>query len=313
MRVKRNYKDSIFRMLYLDEKELLSLYNAVNGTDYTDVENLEINTLQNAIYMNMKNDVSFLFDFQVNLYEQQSTVNPNMPLRDLIYVSKLIQNMVRDCDLYGSALVKIPAPRFVVFYNGSEKQPERKVYRLSDSFSKKQDEPELEVIVTVLNINAGNNAEILGKCKTLREYMQYTDRVRCYALHMPIEEAVECAITECINEGILAEFLKKNRAEAMEVSIFEYNEELHLANLRREGYEEGLEQGITQGKSLSILELLDELGEVSEELKVRILEQTQDDVLSKWHKLAARAESIQEFEKFIKEQYGDKPLIKYKL
>ncbi len=124
------------------------------------------------------------------------------------------------------------------------------------------------------------------------------------ALQMPIEEAVEQAITECIKEGILAEFLKKNRAEAFEMSIFEYNEELHLANLRREGYEEGLErgitQGITQGKALSILELLEELGEVSEELKVEILEQTNTEILSKWHKLAAKAESIQEFEEFIK-------------
>ena len=246
MTIKRNYKDSIFRMLYLDEKELLNLYNAVNGRNYTDVENLEINTLQNAIYMNMKHDVSFIFNFQVNLYEHQSTVNPNMPLRDLIYVTKLFQNIVRDCDLYGSTFAKIPAPRFVVFYNGTEKQPEKKVYRLSDSFSKKQETPELELTVTVLNINAGNNAEILGNCKTLREYMQYTDKVRAYALKMPIEEAVEKAITECIKEDILADFLKKNRAEAMEVSIFEYNEELHLANLRREGYEEGMEQGIQQ-------------------------------------------------------------------
>ena len=300
MKVRRNYKDSIFRMLYLDEKELLNLYNAVNGTNYTDVENLEVNTLQNAIYMNMKNDVSFLFNFQVNLYEQQSTVNPNMPLRDLIYVSKLLQNIVRDCDLYGSTLVKIPAPRFVVFYNGREKQPERTVYRLSDSFSKKQENPELELKVTVLNINAGNNADILGNCKTLREYMQYTDRVRAYALQMPIEEAVEQAITECINEGILAEFLKKNRAEAMEVSIFEYNEELHLANLRREGYEEGLEhgitQGITQGKALDILELLSELGEVPDTLKNVIESKTDTETLNKWLKLAAKSATIKDFE-----------------
>ena len=300
MRTKRNYKDSIFRMLYLDEKELLNLYNAVNGTNYTDVENLEVNTLQNAIYMNMKNDVSFLFNFQVNLYEQQSTVNPNMPLRDLIYVSKLLQNIVRDCDLYGSTLVKIPAPRFVVFYNGREKQPERTVYRLSDSFSKKQENPELELKVTVLNINAGNNADILGNCKTLREYMQYTDRVRAYALQMPIEEAVEQAITECINEGILAEFLKKNRAEAMEVSIIEYNEELHLANLRREGYEEGLEhgitQGITQGKALDILELLSELGEVPDTLKNVIESKTDTETLNKWLKLAAKSATIKDFE-----------------
>ena len=245
-------------MLYLDEKELLNLYNAVNGTNYTDVENLEINTLQNAIYMNMKNDVSFIFNFQVNLYEHQSTVNPNMPLRDLIYVTKLFQNIVRDCDLYGSTLVKIPAPRFVVFYNGMEKQPERKVYRLSDSFSKKQENPELELTVTVLNINAGNNAEIL------------------------------------------ADFLKKNRAEAMEVSIFEYNEEQHLANLRREGYEEGLEQGVQQGvqqgKAMDILELLSELGEVPDALR-NIIESKKDiETLSKWLKLAAKSTTIKEFE-----------------
>ena len=300
MKVRRNYKDSIFRMLYLDEKELLNLYNAVNGTNYTDVENLEINTLQNAIYMNMKNDVSFLFNFQVNLYEQQSTVNPNMPLRDLFYVSKLLQNIVRDCDLYGSTLVKIPAPRFVVFYNGMEKQPERKVYRLSDSFSKKQDKPELELTVTVLNINVGNNAEILGNCKTLREYMQYTDKVRRYALQMPIEAAVECAITECIKEDILADFLKKNRAEAIEVSIFEYNEELHLANLRREGYEEGLERGITQGITQGVqdllLDILGDIGIISEVLEAAIVEQTDIDVLNGWVKIAARCSKIEEFE-----------------
>ncbi len=296
MRTNRNYKDSIFRMLYLDEKELLNLYNAVNGTNYTDVENLEINTLQNAIYMNMKNDVSFLFNFQVNLYEHQSTVNPNMPLRDLLYVSKLFQKMVKDCDLYGSTLVKMPAPRFVVFYNGTEKHPERKKYRLSDSFSKKQENPELELTVTVLNINAGNNAEILGNCRTLREYMQYTDKVRAYASQMPIEEAVECAITECINEDILAEFLKKNRAEAFEMSIFEYNEELHLANLRREGYEEGMEQGIQQGKAMDILELLSELGEVPDALR-NIIESKKDiETLSKWLKLAAKSTTIKEFE-----------------
>ena len=125
------------------------------------------------------------------------------------------------------------------------------------------------------------------------------------ALQMPIEEAVEQAVTECIKEDILAEFLKKNRAEAFEMSIFEYNEELHLANLRREGYEEGLErgitQGITQGKAMSILELLDELGEVSEELKDRILGENQTEVLSKWHKLAAKADSMKAFEELIEE------------
>mgnify|MGYP003306013323 CR=1 FL=1 len=299
MKVRRNYKDSIFRMLYLDEKELLNLYNAVNGTNYTDVENLEINTLQNAIYMNMKNDVSFIFNFQVNLYEHQSTVNPNMPLRDLIYVTKLFQNIVRDCDLYGSTLVKIPAPRFVVFYNGMEKQPERKVYRLSDSFSKKQENPELELTVTVLNINAGNNAEILGNCKTLREYMQYTDRVRAYALQMPIEDAVEQAITECIKEDILSDFLKKNRAEAMEVSIFEYNEELHLANLRREGYEEGVVCGKIQIMRELLLELAESRGNISDELRQFIMEQEDIAKLRECVLKATNSRTVEEVEEIL--------------
>ena len=297
---KSNYKDSMFRMLYLDKVELLSLYNAVNGTDYTDVDSLEINTLQNAIYMKMKNDVSFLFNFQVNLYEHQSTVNPNMPLRDLFYVADLLQNYVKDCNLYARSLIKIPAPRFIVFYNGKEKQPERRVHKLSDAFCKKQKEPELELKVTVLNINAGNNAELLGKCKTLREYMQYVERVRGYAATMSIDEAVERAITECIREGILAEFLKRNRAEAKKVSIYEYNEELHLATVRQEGYEdglsEGLAQGITQGITQSIVELLEDLGTISESVKETIETQEDIEMLRKWHKLAARSKTLEEFE-----------------
>lgn len=297
--LKSDDKDSIFRMLYLDKRELLSLYNAVNGTHYTNSEDLEINTLQNAIYMNIKNDVSFLFNFQVNLYEHQSTVNPNMPLRDLFYVSDLLQNYVKDFDLYGRGLVKIPAPRFIVFYNGREKQPERRVYKLSDAFSKKQDEPELELTVTVLNINAGNNAELLGNCKTLREYMQYIERVREYATQMVIEEAVERAITECIKEGILAEFLKRNRAEAIKVSIYEYNEELHLENVRREGFEEGMSLGKTRAIQELLLEILNDLGVVSEELKAMIMCEMNTEVLNSWVKQVMKFDTVEAFENYI--------------
>ena len=119
-------------------------------------------------------------------------------------------------------------------------------------------------------------------------------------MQMPIEEAVEKAITECIKEDILADFLKKNRAEALEVSIFEYNEELHLANLRREGYEEGLErgvqQGIQQGKALDIIELLSELGEVPDTIRNMIERNTDTEILSKWLKSAAKCATIKEFE-----------------
>ena len=127
VKVQRNYKDSLFRMLFKDKENLLCLYNALNKTDYTDVEGLEITTLENAVYMNYKNDVSFVFDLELMLYEHQSTVNPNMPLRDLFYVADTLQKRTYNKDLYGSKLIKIPSPRFVVFYNGTDPQPERAV------------------------------------------------------------------------------------------------------------------------------------------------------------------------------------------
>ena len=158
LHTKRTYKDSVFRMLYSRKEELLSLYNALNGTDYQDPEQLEVTTLENAIYMNMKNDVSFLLDAEMMLYEHQSTWNPNMPLRDLFYITRLLEKYVNRESLYASTLVRIPAPRFVVFYNGSSDTPEDVILRLSDAFEEKKGsqqekkEPELELKVHFLNI-----------------------------------------------------------------------------------------------------------------------------------------------------------------
>ncbi|MCH5261124.1 MAG: hypothetical protein J1F18_15360 [Lachnospiraceae bacterium] len=243
VKVQRNYKDSIFRMLFKDKDNLLSLYNALNRTNYTDVEGLEIATLENAVYMNYKNDVSFVFDFELMLYEHQSTVNPNMPLRDLLYVADILQKRTYDKDLYGSKLISIPSPRFVVFYNGTDPQPERQVLKLSDAYEKKQEHPELELTVTMYNINYGCNEEIMDACKTLKEYAMYVERVRSYAKQMLLAEAVEKAVDDCIAEGILSEFLRKNRAEAIKVSIYEYDEELHFRTLYEEGVEDGMERG----------------------------------------------------------------------
>ena len=247
VKVQRNYKDSFFRMLFKDRENLLSLYNALNRTEYTDVDRLEVTTLENAIYMNYKNDVSFVFDYELMVYEHQSTVNPNMPLRDLFYVADILQKRSCDKDLYSTGLIKIPAPRFVVFYNGTVRQPERQILKLSDAYEKKQENPELELTVTMYNINYGCNKEIMGACKTLREYAMYVERVRMYAKQMPLADAVERAVDECIKEGVLADFLRKNRAEAIKVSIYEYDEELHFRTLIEEGREQGLKLGLAQG------------------------------------------------------------------
>lgn len=235
----RNYKDTVFRMLFKEKENLLSLYNALNATDYTDVGSLEITTLDNAVYMNYKNDISFVFDFELLLYEHQSTLNPNMPLRDLFYVTSMLQSITKEQNLYSKSLVCIPAPKFVVFYNGTDFQPERRILRLSDSFEKEQEQPALELTVTVYNINLGYNEELLEACHTLKEYAQYVKQVRDFAKEMLFPEAVEQAVDYCIRNGILSDFLSRNRAEAIAMSIFEYDEEKHMKFEHEEGRMEG--------------------------------------------------------------------------
>ncbi len=246
--VQRNYKDTVFRMIFREKENLLSLYNALSSTAYTDIDSLEITTLENAVYMNYKNDISFVFDFELLLCEHQSTCNPNMPLRDLLYVTRVLQKRIKDENLYSKSLIRIPAPRFVVFYNGSDFQPEQQELYLSDAFEKKQDEPALELSVTVYNINPGNNRELLEACRLLKEYAQYVEYVRAYAVEMSFPDAVEKAVDDCIRNGILSEFLSKNRAEAIAVSIFEYDEEKHMKSERKEWREIGREEGLKEGQ-----------------------------------------------------------------
>ena len=240
----RNYKDTIFRMIFKDKVNLLSLYNAVNGTDYKNPEELEITTLENIVYMNMQNDISCVMDFSLNLFEHQSTVNPNIPLRDLFYVSKILQGLTTEEDLYSSRQINIPVPRFFMFYNGMQKMPEQWEMKLSKSCNQPKTREKidsmLELTVQAFNINFGKNEKLLDTCQKLKEYAQYVDRVRQYTKEMLLKEAIERAITECIKEGILSDFLKKNRAEALEMSWYEYNEELHLKNERQIAFFSGL-------------------------------------------------------------------------
>ena len=249
--VQRNYKDTLFRMIFSDKEALLSLYNAMSGNDYDDPDELEIVTLENAIYMNKKNDLAFVIDSSLNLYEHQSTDSLNLPMRNLFYISRELEKLTRQQSLYSPKRVMVPTPRFIVFYNGKDTSWERKVEKLSDSYEQKMDNPELELKVTMLNINFGKNSELMKKCKTLFEYMQYVEKVRKYTAIMSISQAVERAVNESIKEGILADFLLKNKAEAVQMSIFEYDEEKEMKLIRRDmmeiGREQGLQQGLQQG------------------------------------------------------------------
>ena len=255
----KKYKDTVFRMLFSDKKNLLSLYNAINRTKYDDPEKLQIVTLENTIYMGMKNDLAFIIDMNLFLYEHQSTYNPNIPLRDLFYISAEYQKLVDRKSLYSSSLQKIPAPYFIVFYNGTEKQEEYWENSLSDAYENLNGEPRLELKVITLNINEGHNKELLEQCQTLREYAQYVAKVRKYAKEMSLDEAVRRTVNECIQEGILKDFLRANRNEVIAMSIFEYDKEEEEKKLRKAEYEAGIQEGIQVGRQEGIQETKKEI------------------------------------------------------
>lgn len=244
--VNRIYKDRLYKMIFNDKSELLKLYNAINGTHYDDPAMLTITTLDNAIYMTMENDLSFIIDMRLALYEQQSTVNPNLPLRFLMYITDIYSAYTKDMNIYGSKKVQIPLPSFVIFYNGVKSQPDRTEFLLSELFHPTTDQPALELKAVMLNINKGHNQELMNACHTLRDYSEYVARIRTYSAEMPLTDAVEKAITECIHENILRDFLLKNRAEAKAMSIYEYDEEKTLRMFREEGYEDGERNGKIQ-------------------------------------------------------------------
>ena len=243
----RQYKDRLFRLIFGSEKNrayLLDLYNALNGTDYTDDSLLEITTIQDVVYMGMKNDSSFIIDSELNLFEQQSSYNPNMPFREFEYCAKLLDKWVEEhnLDIYGSTLVKLPTPKCYVFYNGTEAHGDREILKLSDAFITGSEG--CEWIVTMLNINRGHNPELMGKCEVLREYSEFVAMVRDNSQRLDIPQAVERTVVTFIERnGLLSGFLKSHRAEVVDVCITEYKEELHLRNVHAEGRAEGRVEG----------------------------------------------------------------------
>ena len=242
---KRNYKDSLFRMVFREKKELLSLYNAINGTMYEDPEELVVTTIEDVLYMGRKNDISFLIKDVMNLYEHQSSVNPNMPLRGLIYICMLYQGYLEqnNLDIYSSTRLRLPTPKYLVFYNGTKEEPDRRELRLSDSFIKQEEPPDLECRAVMLNINYGHNKELMEACRKLYEYSRFVESIRVYLnTGMKLGAAMDQAIEDCIRLDILKELLLKHRGEVKQVILTEYNEERHAKTLLEEGRRQGREE-----------------------------------------------------------------------
>ena len=247
----------MFCKVFSEKKDLLDLYNALNGTDYADEDDLEINTIENVIYMTMKNDISFIIDCTLNLYEHQSTCNPNMPLRGLLYFSKLYNKYIKQngLDLFSSVIQEIPLPQYVVFYNGTDQQPDQTTLKLSDAFSDKSNKGCLECEANMLNINYGHNRELMEKCQKLKEYAIFVNTVREFAKGDPKNprKAFMKAVEHCIDHNVLRDFLVKQKSEVLETMLTTFNKELYEKNLKERATAEGIAEGIAKGEKEHLL------------------------------------------------------------
>ena len=240
--INRTYKDRLFKIIFGGKKELLSLYNALTGKNYQNPDELEINTIDDVIYMHLKNDMSFILDDWQNLFEQQSTFNPNQPLRGFFYFADLYKVKYFGKKIYSTRLLKIPTPQYIVFYNGTMNMPDKKELRLSDAFQQPTTQPDIEVVAHMLNINYGHNKELMERCQKLKEYAQFIDIIRHYLREneqWTNEQAISKAIDDCIQNNILRDILQKERLRVMASILSEFDEVGYKEMIQDEAIEDG--------------------------------------------------------------------------
>ncbi len=250
LRNNRKYRDVLFRHLFREKKDLLELYNALNGSTYQNPEELEVITMEDVIFMKMKNDLSFMIGNTLNLYEHQSTWNANMPLRGMLYFAQQFEGLLasREDDIYGTKRVELPTPVYIVFYNGAGMQTDNLLLYLSDAFPTGRGSGCLECTCEVLNINRGYHRALMEKCHRLWEYSEFSSEIEeNIKKGMRREEAVHTAIDTCIEKGILRDILVKQKAEVLHMILTEYDEKKHFRTLFREGKEEGIKEGMEKG------------------------------------------------------------------
>ncbi len=249
--INRNYKDRLFSFIFGRSENrawTLSLYNAMNGTAYDNPDEIEITTMEDTVYMGMKDDVSFMIRSTVSLYEQQSSFNPNMPVRQLMYIGRHYDKYIKRTkqNQYGTKLMTLPMPKFVTFYNGTGDIGDR-VLKLSDSFPKECDKAESDVEVTVhmINIRPDYNSEVLKGCKVLYEYSWFVEEVRNNRKTMENDEAVDKALKDMPDDYEIKDFLLANQAEVKSMCLTEYNEAETMQMFKDEGKEERDKERIT--------------------------------------------------------------------
>jgi predicted transposase/invertase (TIGR01784 family) len=288
--INHSLRDSVFRLRFNDEKVLLDVYNALHGTNYGTDTKIELATIQDMLFLeNIKNDASFYLDDRLVIFiEHQSTVCNNMPLRFLHYASVTYKQLVPHDLVFKRNLIEIPAPEFVVLYNGKQHMEDIVDLKLSDAFKEKSNNPLLELKVRVYNINKGHNEGILRKCKYLQEYAMFIDevfkRLKSGMAASERKNAVYEAIRYCIENNIMREFLMEHEKEVLDMLVTE----VKFADLEESIREEGIEEGIEKGIEKVALEMLREGFRLQDILKATKLSEDKIRSMVKQHNIVMR-------------------------
>lgn len=247
--IKRSYKDGVFRQLFNDKEKLIELYNALSGRSYSKDTEIEIVTLEDALFGDIKNDLSFIMDNRfIVMIEHQATVNPNMPLRMLSYAAREYERRGLTKKVYSKRRIEIPTPELYMLYNGAEDQPIMQELKLSDAYIAKCGKISLEARVKVINVNYDKGADILKRCKTLNEYSMFIHMIREKQQEKGLQKAVEESVRECMRKGILTEFLERNGGDIVSLVRIELTREECEAIREEDGYVRGLEDGLNEGR-----------------------------------------------------------------
>ena len=275
MKHNKKHKDLLFRKAFSKKKDLLELYNALNGTHYTNVKDIEITTIDGAMYVNYKNDASFILDNILNLYEHQSTWNPNMPLRGVFYYAILYRKYEKKhkLNVYGRTQLQLPMPVYVVFCNASDMKEDWVDLRLTDMFPENnRDKACLECIAHVININHGHNVDIVNGCCRLSEYVNCITTIRDHCKDVDnkndeaLGERIEEAIDVCIEKGYLADILSEERAEVLDMFLDGCSVEEYVGLQVRDQVAQATEQ-VTQQVTQQVTE------QVTEQVTQQVTEQ----------------------------------------
>ena len=290
IRINREHKDRLFRRIFSKKDDLLSLYNALNNSDYTNTEDLQIYTMDDFVYMSMRNDLSFLIDMTLNVFEHQSTYNPNMPLRGFFYMSSAYQKYIalNHLDIYSSKRIALPLPQYYVFYNGTKNMPGESRILLTDSMTHPDaaQKSSAQFSAHMININAGHSSGIMQRCPKLYQYSLFIEEIRQNQKQgAALREAVETAVDSCIRQGILTDILLGNKAEVTNMILQEYDEDLHIRNEKEISFQDGYEKGCrdAEGKVLAEKQRADDLNILNKILMLKLKGKCDEEIADTLH------------------------------